>query len=50
MNKINNMKEMYDYLDSINDVEDMKYDDYTKCWLKYFKRMQELEKGDSDEI
>ena len=25
-------------------------DDYTKCWLKYFKRMQELEKGDSDEI
>lgn len=23
-------------------------DDYTKCWLKYFKRMQELEKG-SDE-
>ena len=24
-------------------------DDYTKCWLKYFKRMQELEKGDSDE-
>ena len=37
------MKEMYDYLDSIND-------DYTKCWLKYFKRMHELEKGDSDEI
>ena len=25
-------------------------DDYTKCWLKYFKRMHELEKGDSDEI
>ena len=24
-------------------------DDYTKCWLKYFKRMQELEKGDSNE-
>ena len=21
-------------------------DDYTKCWLKYFKRMQELEKSD----
>lgn len=20
-------------------------DDYTKCWLKYFKRMQELEQG-----
>ena len=25
-------------------------DDYTKCWLKYFKRMHELEKGDTDEI
>lgn len=25
-------------------------DDYKKCWLKYFKRMHELEKGDSDEI
>ena len=24
-------------------------DDYTKCWLKYFKRMHELEKGDSNE-
>lgn len=24
-------------------------DDYTKCWLKYFKRMQELEKGDGNE-
>lgn len=24
-------------------------DDYTKCWLKYFKRMQELESGDSNE-
>lgn len=25
-------------------------DDYTKCWLKYFKRMQELEQGsDSNE-
>ena len=24
-------------------------DDYTKCWLKYFKRMQELEKSDSNE-
>ena len=24
-------------------------DDYTKCWLKYFKRMRELEKGDSNE-
>lgn len=24
-------------------------DDYTKCWLKYFKRMHELEKGDINE-
>ena len=24
-------------------------DDYTKCWLKYFKRIQELEKSDSNE-
>lgn len=24
-------------------------DDYTKCWLKYFKRMQELERSDSNE-
>ena len=24
-------------------------DDYTKCWLKYFKRIHELEKGDSNE-
>lgn len=24
-------------------------DDYTKCWLKYFKRLHELEKGDSNE-
>lgn len=24
---INNMKEMYDYLDSINDTDDMRYDD-----------------------
>ena len=34
----------------VNEKSKMKYDDYTKCWLKYFKRMQELEKGDSDEI
>ena len=24
-------------------------DDYTKCWLKYFKRMHELEKENSNE-
>ena len=24
-------------------------DDYTKCWLKYFKRMHELERSDSNE-
>lgn len=27
MKKINNMKEMYEYLDSINDTDDMRYDD-----------------------
>lgn len=27
MKKINNMKEMYEYLDSINDKDDMRYDD-----------------------
>lgn len=24
-------------------------DDYKKCWLKYFRKMQELEKSDSNE-
>ena len=24
-------------------------DDYTKCWLKYFKKMEELEKGVNNE-
>ena len=48
MSKINNMKEMYDYLDSINDVEDILI---TVLNLKEKpKRMHELEKGDSDEI
>ena len=27
MNKINNMKEMFEYLDSLNDINDMRYDD-----------------------
>lgn len=27
MKKINNMKEMYEYLDNINDKDDMRYDD-----------------------
>lgn len=27
MNKISTMKEMYEYLDSINDVDDLQYDD-----------------------
>ena len=41
MNKINSMKEMYSYLDSINDVKDNRYDD---CKGHSFLNVEEYEK------
>lgn len=51
MNKINNMKEMYQYLDSINDVNDSRYDDckehsfiYTEIYEKFLEQVLKLNK------